>query len=400
MQLSAPAKRSRFCPAVVYLLSVAMLLALTAGAKLLSATGEAPILALSDPILRLTNRAVLIGVGLLELAVAVYVVVGQSRLHKHLVLVWLSTNFIAYRAAIWWLAPGHPCLCLGTLDDKLAGMKGVLDWGLGTLVATMFFGSLSFLLLPHATIAWCGLDQRWRSRIKWLAVLVGSLLLAPPLQVGFAGLHQPGTTGPILLRRLDGRLTGAAQPGARLIWRSLEEVPPDFLKAVLAAEDEHFFDHHGFDWAKLRSALNQAAAEGRTPRGGTSTMTQQCARSLFLWQGRSWARKALEAYYTVWMEVLLSKQRILELYVNVAEFGEGVYGVEAGAQYRFGIPARHLTRDRAVQLASVLPSPKKWDLKAPSERLRQHQANISRRIELVRLPWESTPEKPPLPDGE
>lgn len=393
MQLSSATKRKRFCPADAYLLTIAFLLALTAGAKLLSAAGDAPILAVSDPILRLTNRAILIGVGLLELALATYIVFGQSKLHKHALLIWLSANFIAYRIAIWWLAPGRPCLCLGNIDDKLPGMKGVLDFGLRALVACMFFGSLFFLFQPRLSAAWCGLGQSWRTRIKWLAIVVGGLLLVPPLQVGLAGLRQPSTTGPILMRWANGKLTSVAQPRTQFVWRNLDEVPSDFLKAALAGEDGLFFEHRGFDWAQIRSALNQAVAQGRAPRGGTSTMTQQCARSLFLWQGRSWVRKALEAYYTFWMEVLLSKRRILELYVNVIEFGDGVYGVEAGAQHHFGISAVQLTREQAIQLASVLPSPKKWDVKAPTERLREHQTNISNRIEYVRIPWESTPIK-------
>ena len=291
-------------------------------------------------------------------------------------------------------------MCLGNFDDKLPGMKGVLDWGLRALVACMFFGSLFFLFQPRLSAAWCGLAQSWRTRIKWLAIVVGSLLLVPPLQVGLAGMRQPRTTGPILMRWANGKLTSVAQPRTRFVWRNLDEVPSDFLKAALAGEDEFFFEHRGFDWAQIRSAMNQAVAQGRAPRGGTSTMTQQCARSLFLWQGRSWVRKALEAYYTVWMEALLSKRRILELYVNVIEFGDGVYGVEAGAQHHFGISAGQLTRERAIELASVLPSPKKWNLKAPTERLRQHQTNIWNRIEYVRLPWESTPSKKPLSDGD
>ena len=137
----------------VYLYVIAFCLALTAGAKLFSATGDVPILSVADPILRLSNRKVLIGVGLLELALASYVVLGRSVPIKHVSIVWLSVNFIAYRIALIWLAPGRPCSCLGNIGDRLQGMREILDWGLRALVACMFFGSLFFLLHPRVRAA-------------------------------------------------------------------------------------------------------------------------------------------------------------------------------------------------------------------------------------------------------
>jgi monofunctional biosynthetic peptidoglycan transglycosylase len=122
---------------------------------------------------------------------------------------------------------------------------------------------------------------------------------------------------------------------------------------------------------------------------GASTITQQSARSLFLWQGRSWIRKGLEAYYTIWMELLLSKRRILELYVNVIEFGDGIYGIEAAAQHYYGKSARDLTREEAAMLAAILPAPRRWNPLAPNRIAKSRWEMILREMDSARLPWDS-----------
>jgi monofunctional biosynthetic peptidoglycan transglycosylase len=109
------------------------------------------------------------------------------------------------------------------------------------------------------------------------------------------------------------------------------------------------------------------AVATRKPARGASTITQQCARSLFLWQNRSWIRKGFEAYYTVLMELMLSKARILELYANVIEFGDGIYGVEAAAQYYYHVPASQLTREQSAMLTAIMPNPRQYDPLKPSE---------------------------------
>lgn len=154
-------------------------------------------------------------------------------------------------------------------------------------------------------------------------------------------------------------------PPRQYRWRPIERIPRDFLKFVLVAEDQRFFQHHGFDWREVELARRQAERTGKKPRGA-STITMQCARSLFLWQGRSWVRKGLEAYYTFWMEALLSKRRILELYVNVIEMGEGIYGIDAAGRAHFGVELDLLTREQCVALAAILPSPLTRNPRAPS----------------------------------
>ena len=132
-------------------------------------------------------------------------------------------------------------------------------------------------------------------------------------------------------------------------------------------------------------ARAEAKASGK-PARGASTITQQCARSLFLWQGRSWFRKSLEAYYTVWMELLLSKGRILELYVNVIELGDGIYGIEAAAQKYYGVSADKLTREQAAMLVAIMPNPKQWNPLQPSERVLKRKELVLQRLEYARLP--------------
>ena len=147
-------------------------------------------------------------------------------------------------------------------------------------------------------------------------------------------------------------------------WIPLNRVPGDFLDGVWQIEDSRFFSHDGFDWIEMEEAI-QLAERRHRPVQGVSTISNQCARSLFLWQGRSWVRKGLEAYYTFLMEHLLSKQRILELYVNVIELGDGIYGIEEAAEHYFRVPARQLSRSQCAMLAAMLPFPRGWDPTTP-----------------------------------
>lgn len=154
-------------------------------------------------------------------------------------------------------------------------------------------------------------------------------------------------------------------------WRDRDEVSPDFLLAVVAAEDQLFFQHNGFDWKQIGTAIDERLKGGRL-RGG-STISQQVAKNVFLWPGRSWIRKGLEAWFTLGIELCWSKERILEVYVNVAEMGRGVYGVEAAAQHYFQKPAAELTRSECALLATVLPDPRDRSPLKPTGFMRERQ---------------------------
>ena len=206
---------------------------------------------------------------------------------------------------------------------------------------------------------------------------VVALALLPVAQVGCVRFINPPTTPEMLRATWFPPDEAARARGLRYEWMPLADVPVPLVRFLWASEDQRFFEHDGIDFEEIDAALEEARRTGKRPRGG-STITQQCARSLFLWQGRSWLRKGLEAYYTVLMEALLSKRRILELYVNVIEFGPGIYGVKAAAETCFGVPPRRLTTGQMALLAAVLPNPKEWNPARPSARLWQRQRRVLR----------------------
>jgi monofunctional glycosyltransferase len=153
-------------------------------------------------------------------------------------------------------------------------------------------------------------------------------------------------------------------------WVSFEEIAPAMAHSAVAAEDANFCRHWGFDMKAIRAVV----AEGGT--GGASTISQQTVKNVFLWHGRSWLRKAMEAVLTPFVELVWSKERILEVYLNVAEFGEGIFGVQAAAQHYFGVDARDLTDVQAARLAAILPNPKDLNPAKPSGYVRQRTRSI------------------------
>jgi monofunctional biosynthetic peptidoglycan transglycosylase len=221
--------------------------------------------------------------------------------------------------------------------------------------------------------------------LRWILIALGVLLLMPPVEVLAVRFIDPPRTRPMLLHQIGGALSRASSRPLLYRWVDLPRVPETFLKHVWISEDQRFFQHDGFDWKEIDIAMERAERRG-TPVRGASTITMQCARSIFLWQGRSWIRKGIEAYYTFWMETLLSKRRIMELYVNVIELGRGIYGIEAGAQHHFGVSAARLTREQSALLAAVLPNPKGWNPAKPSVKLRLRQQRILHRERSVNFP--------------
>jgi len=161
-------------------------------------------------------------------------------------------------------------------------------------------------------------------------------------------------------------------------WVPWQDISPHAALAVIAAEDQKFASHRGFDFQQIDRALT-AAERGQRMRGA-STISQQLAKNLFLWPGRSWFRKGLEAYFTVLIELLWPKQRILEVYLNSVEFGRGVWGIEAASRRFFAKPAKQLTRQEAALLAAVLPSPRRFRVDNPSAYVRNRQAWILRQM--------------------
>jgi len=164
-------------------------------------------------------------------------------------------------------------------------------------------------------------------------------------------------------------------------WVPWAEISKQAAVAVIASEDQKFLGHQGFDLEAIDKALADAK-RGRRLRGA-STISQQVAKNLFLWPGQSWARKLLEAWYTLWIEWLWPKRRILEVYLNSAEFGRGVWGVEAASRRFFHKPAARLNRNEAALLAAVLPNPKRFHVDRPSPYVQQRQAWILRQMSML-----------------
>jgi monofunctional biosynthetic peptidoglycan transglycosylase len=201
-----------------------------------------------------------------------------------------------------------------------------------------------------------------RCAVSFLIASVGLVLLlrfAPPL-----------TSGLMIERRLESFFI-AEDYQRRYQWVPLENIAPVMGVAVVAAEDQLFADHAGFDWQAIEKAViyNQKHKKTR----GASTISQQTAKNLFLWSGRNWLRKGMETYFTVLIETLWSKERILEVYLNIVELGDGVYGVEAASQYYFKKPASRLNANEAALLAAVLPNPHIFQVNKPSGYIRGRQ---------------------------
>lgn len=222
-------------------------------------------------------------------------------------------------------------------------------------------------------------------KFKSLLLLLVAIALLPVAQVSCVQFVDPPTTPEMLRFEWFSDDEAALARGLRYEWIPLAEIPVDQIHYIWASEDQRFFDHGGIDWDEIRLALEEAEESGGPPRGA-STISQQCARSLFLWQGRSWFRKGLETLYTVLMETLLPKTRILELYLNVIEFGPGIYGVQAASKTFFGRPPSDLTHGQMALLAAVLPNPKGWNPANPSPRLLQRQRRVIRLASNSRFP--------------
>ena len=202
---------------------------------------------------------------------------------------------------------------------------------------------------------------RRRLWIRRALIAFGVALLAPVPFILLFGLVDPPTTSIIVQRTVTRAWEGKRPIVPRRTPIPRERMSPQLRRAVLASEDDRFYLHHGVDFVEMDKALERRKQGGRLR--GASTLTQQVAKNIFLWNGRSFIRKGLELYLALWFELLLSKERILDLYLNLAEWGDGVFGAEAAARAHYGKSAARLTRDEAARLAAVLPSPVRWSPK-------------------------------------
>ncbi|HBK45400.1 MAG TPA: monofunctional biosynthetic peptidoglycan transglycosylase, partial [Xanthomonadaceae bacterium] len=194
--------------------------------------------------------------------------------------------------------------------------------------------------------------RRWW---RWVLALPFLFAVASVLQVAVLRFVDPPVSSVMAWRCVGAWGSGDWSFRLRHEWRDLERIAPSVPISLVAAEDQRFPLHRGFDLQAIEKARDHNARGGRLR--GASTISQQVAKNLFLWQGRSWVRKGLEAWYTVLIEALWSKRRIIEVYANIAEFGDGVYGVQAAARQFWGKDAARLSPAEAARLAAVLPAP-------------------------------------------
>lgn len=226
-----------------------------------------------------------------------------------------------------------------------------------------------------------GGTTRWR---RWLRRLV----LAPVLLAAFSVLQvaalryvDPWFTSFMAIRQLEA--WSAGDTGFRIAydWRDLDRISPNLPVALVAAEDQRFAEHFGFDLDAIEKARRHNG-QGRRMRGG-STISQQLAKNLFLWSGRSWVRKGIEAWYTLLIEAMWPKERIIEVYANVVEFGDGVYGAQAASRRFFGKDASRLTPAESARLAAVLPNPKRYSAADPGPYVQRRARAIQQQMRAI-----------------
>ena len=219
---------------------------------------------------------------------------------------------------------------------------------------------------------------RPRRRRLWKLLLLAPFLLVALsiVQVALLRFIDPPFSTVMAARQLEQWGSGNWDYRIHYQWRDLQQMAPSLPISLVAAEDQRFPDHNGFDLQAIEKARDHNARGGRLR--GASTISQQTAKNLFLWSGRSWFRKGLEAYYTLLMETLWPKTRILEVYVNVAEFGDGIYGAQAAAKRHFGKDAGRLSAGESARLAATLPSPRRYSASRPGPYVQRRAQWIQR----------------------
>jgi monofunctional biosynthetic peptidoglycan transglycosylase len=254
----------------------------------------------------------------------------------------------------------------GVLLSRPAFCGGGLDAGTGpriTLGMAETHASKPKTPRKRASRAKAAGRPLWRRGLRWVGWGAGAVAGLFLLLVLIFAVINPPTN---LYQMSEGRRLG----GITREWVDWADIAPVMGRSAVASEDANFCGHFGFDMAAIRAAIDEGGNRG------ASTITQQVVKNVFLWQGRSWLRKAMEAALTPVVELVWSKQRILEVYLNVAEFDEGIFGVQAAAQHYFGVDAADLTATQAARLAAVLPDPKGRDAARPGPFVRKRTGQI------------------------
>lgn len=215
--------------------------------------------------------------------------------------------------------------------------------------------------------------------IKWIA----AAFFASTILAVVAYKVIPVWFTPLMFIRSAQQIGNGEMPKMHHRWVPLTEITPDMPLAVMASEDQRFLIHHGFDFNAIQSAVKRNMKAGKK-KYGASTISQQTAKNVFLWPGRSWVRKGLEMYFTTLIELIWGKERIMEVYLNSIEMGNGIYGVDAVAEDNFGKTAATLSQKDCALIAATLPNPRKFSSKAPSPYMKKRQRQIRTQMKFVK----------------
>jgi monofunctional biosynthetic peptidoglycan transglycosylase len=220
---------------------------------------------------------------------------------------------------------------------------------------------------------------------KWVFYIIIGFLVGSVLTVVIYKFIAPPVTPLMLTRVVEGWFEGRSV-GIDKDWVDYDEISPNFFKAVVSSEDGRFMKHGGVDWRAVDAAKKYNERNAGKKMRGASTITMQTAKNAFLWNGRNYVRKAFELYFTYLIEAVWGKQRIIEVYANIIEMGDGIYGVEAASQRFFGHSAKTLSKKEAALIAAVLPNPRRWSPAAPTNYIQKRVKFISGRINSASIP--------------
>ena len=228
-----------------------------------------------------------------------------------------------------------------------------------------------------------GIPKFIKKTLKWIVVAFFASTILSVVALRFL----PVFFTPLMFIRCYQQVTEGKDLKLSHHWVSLDKISPHLPVAVMASEDAKFLQHHGFDFEAIEHAVERNRKHPEKRRLGASTISQQTAKNVFLWPGRSWLRKGFEVYFTSLIELMWSKERIMEVYLNSIEMGDGIYGADAVAEEHFHTEAKNLTKAQCALIAATLPNPRKFSSLHPSSYMLKRQSRILREMKYVeRLP--------------
>ena len=221
--------------------------------------------------------------------------------------------------------------------------------------------------------------------LKWIVVAFFASTILSVIALRFI----PVLVSPLMIIRCCEQVSEGREVKLSHHWVSIERISPSLPMAVMASEDARFLEHHGFDFKAIEHAAKRNMEHPEKQKLGASTISQQTAKNVFLWPGRSWLRKGLEVYFTGLIELFWTKERIMEVYLNTIEMGEGIYGAEAVAREHFNSSAEKLSREQCALIAATLPNPRRFSSKHPSPYMKKRQQRILHEMNFVKALKES-----------